>query len=131
MPVYLFLIDRQVKVVIAALGILSWAGVGSPSSAASNLERMYRQPWSTPRGSPYSRSAVLRPSTVALSVAPKIRCYLKVECMNLRRAALGLPNHQALACGLYDGLGHLLYRVDFEDSLHLRKQTVQQAKTLR
>ena len=40
--------------------------------------------------------------------------------------SLGLPNDEALARSLHDSFGRLSQRVDFEDSFHLREETVQQ-----
>jgi hypothetical protein len=39
-----------------------------------------------------------------------------------------LPDDQALTGGLHDVFGDLPQRVDFENSLHLREEPIQQAK---
>src|SRR2546425_11570334 len=45
-----------------------------------------------------------------------------------RRAALDLPDDQALSRSLHDGFGHFLKRVDFENPFHLREQTTEQTE---
>jgi len=37
-----------------------------------------------------------------------------------------VPDHEAFASRFHNGLGHLLKRVDFEDSLNLSEEPIQQ-----
>src|ERR1035438_1555454 len=58
-----------------------------------------------------------------------VSAYRKLsDCSLARRslAKLDLPNHQALPCRFHDRFGHFIQRVDFEDSLDLCQQAIEQ-----